>query len=100
MRVTVCYVKTKEERSFHRNVFWCLFLTVLSTSMALLEPSLAVCMRSLKVFEGNCEIKKMSNSPAFLCMRLQMCINALFLEHFYGHCIKTKLYMHVSTVIY
>lgn len=24
-----------------------------------------------------------------------MCINALFLEHFYGHCIKMKLYMHV-----
>lgn len=38
---------------------------------------------------------KLSNSPAFLYMRLQMCINALFLEHFYGHCIKIKLYMHV-----
>lgn len=66
-----------------------------STSAALLELSLAVCRRSLKGFEGNCEIQKMRNSPAVLCMRLQMCINALFLEHFYGHCIKIKLYMHV-----
>lgn len=65
-----------------------------SASTALLELSVAMCMRSLKGFEANWKTKT-SGSPGFLCVRLQVCVNAPLPEHFHGCCIKRKLYLHV-----
>lgn len=46
-------------------------------------------------FWGKLWKTKTSGSPGFLCVRLQVCVNAPLPEHFHGCCIKRKLYLHV-----